>query len=506
MRSTQTPKRRAVRTVLLLLILAVAVPSFGFASPTPATDHGFFDNFESYGTGALPAFRTSDPWQIAGGSWNVVTQSGQDAPIVGTANHILVQSANAVTPNDAIAFVRAMDFRELTVQVTAAFTSIANQQPLTDPTINSTLCIAFRSPITDGIADRDDLYLFCAIVTGVQPWSPTGKGYELFKRVGRSYFPLTSKLTPTWDDLFRPHDYKVVMGGGRILGFVDGRQVIDFTDLAAGDQPTPTDPFPFLPWESGAVGVRTSAASAWFDNFVAVGNDASDGRAAAVTAWSEYGNPASNSRRGFSAELSNVALREGLNAYPDTGFVYHDQDPYTDSNISPVELPGGPTMGVDLEVRGADGVTTSVARLGHVDLSFTDPGNRVTVMLQADAIESTSTATCDETHSTMSIDNGTLTIIEHGVDSSVPDKTIGPIPLNETYPENTHLKESQNPIPFTLMAHVVDKTLEPHRATVSAFRIMIPEGLVQLPVGSSSFMMPGLQIDIAQVAAGRYCP
>jgi hypothetical protein len=105
----------------------------------------------------------------------------------------------------------------------------------------------------------------------------------------------------------------------------------------------------------------------------------------------------------------------------------------------------------------------------------------------------------------MAIDDGSITIIEHNVDSAVPDKTIGPFPLSETYPPNTLLKGSQNPIPFSILAHVVDDSVEPHRATVAAFRIMIPEGLVQ-PTANTSAMMPGFQIDIAQAVAGRYCP
>jgi hypothetical protein len=505
MRRSSGTRSRRIRAALIVLAVAAVLPTTGLAHVT-TDDNGFADSFDSYTPGPLPAFRTSDRWQVSGGTWNVTSQTGMDAAIIGPSNKILVQTSNATSPDDAIAFVRALDFREVTAQVTAAFVAPANAQPGQDPPTHSTLCVVFRSPITDNVADRDNLYLFCAIVTGVTTFSPTGKGYQLFKRIGRTYFPLTNKLSPTWDDLYRPHQYKIVMGGGRIQGYVDGRLVIEHTDIANGDLPTPTDQFPSLPWESGAVGVRTSAAAAWFDDFIVVGNDAADGRAAALTTFAQYGNPQANSRRGLAVEASNLTTRYDVAAWPDTGYVYHDHDPFSDENVAPFSLPGGPTMGAELSVKGADGVTTATARLGRVRMSFSDPGNRITIIIDANVIEATATASCDATGSTMALDAGEITIIERGIDTAIPDKTIGPFTLNETYGPNTLIRGSSNPVPFAIIAHVKAPSSQPHRVLVSALRISIPEGPAQPVPGGPTVMVPGLNVDIAPVAAGRYCP
>ena len=396
------------RPMLACLVLATALATAGVGNAHPTTPNGFADNFEA--SGPLAGTTPADPYEIKSGSWSVISQTGTVAPLAGE-NHILTQTSKASTPVEPMVFIRGRNFKAFAAQVTAAFLDTPSQV-LGDPVPSSSFGLVFRAPIdpSTALADKDNLYLFGPIVTGVAPGFPTGKAYALFKRIGRGYYLLYNNVYHTWDDLTKPHAYKVVVGGGRIKGFVDGRQVVEHVDVPSGDQPTDKDPFPGLPYDSGAVGLRTSSARAWFDNLTVVGNDAYEGRANAVDVYTQYGNSAPSVRKGASLQLTTLLARLGLPA-ADTGFSYHDHD-FDDAIVRTVDNPGGgsPSVGASLRTSGAGGVVTSVARLSSVLLAFTDPNQQVTILIKAQAIETVATASCTGSSTMMNLQNASISV------------------------------------------------------------------------------------------------
>ena len=110
--------------------------------------------------------------------------------------------------------------------------------------------------------------------TGYQPLFPTGKAFMLWKRIARGYYLVDTRIASTYLNLRDPHDYKVIMTGGRILCYVDGRLVIEYTDIPSPDEQTKDARLPGVPSDSGLVGLRSTGARVWFDNFSVVGRDA----------------------------------------------------------------------------------------------------------------------------------------------------------------------------------------------------------------------------------------
>jgi hypothetical protein len=503
-------KKRGTSWRLGAVALVVCLASSGLSGAHSTNANGFSDTFET--PGMLPS-GPNDPWEVKSGIWSITDQSSVDLTASNSTNHVLVQSSKSLAPNDPIAFVRDKLFRSFTAQVTAAFMDPTSL--FADLTPGSSVGLAFRSPLAcppgspggdcdpeDAIADQNNLYVFSAVVTGVSPGFPTGRAFALFKRVARGYYLLDTKTAGTWADLTQPHQYKVTMTGGHIQAFVDGRLVIDHTDIPSPDSPTTSDPFPGLPFDSGAVGVRTSGSRAWFDDFQVVGNDAYEGRALAVDAYTQYGER-SQVRHGESVQLTNVLGREGLNA-ADTGFRYHDHD-FNETIVTPLSGPGGdPALGATIGTSGKDGTTSSTARLSGVHLSFSDPNNTVTVQIQADSIESNASATCRSTSSALNIVNGFISIVVKNA-PQVPDQTIGPFPLQTNYRPNT-VVVSQKPF-VTVIAHEERASTLPRRVDSTALKITFPEGSIPTIPGQAApvTVNPPLEVSLGHVVAGRYC-
>jgi hypothetical protein len=272
---------RRLRAGLAVAALALTAVNVGEAAERPQE---FRDSFNTPGPlqGTLP----THPWDIRNGVWTVTDADLTSGNPANSANRVLVQSSRGSTPTEPLVFVRGQSFREVTAEVTIAFMDPVDRFGTLTP--GASAGIVVRSPVDEGRADSDNFYLFQAFATGIRRDSPTGQQLGLFKRVARGYEPLSTQLIPTWTDLTQPHRYKVVMGRGRIRAYFDGRLVIDHTDIPSRDLPDETDPFPGLPFDQGAAGLRTSLSRAWFDDFVVVGNDAYEGRAFVSDLYTQF--------------------------------------------------------------------------------------------------------------------------------------------------------------------------------------------------------------------------
>jgi hypothetical protein len=507
---------RTKRFALVVLALGIGIPAPGSAH---GTTNGYQDNFESYGNNPLPGFLASDPWEIKSGAWRVAEQPLNDAPTATDVNRILIQDSKAITPNEPLAFVRAKSFRQLTIQVTAAMLDPINA--FGDTVASSSVGVVFRAPITDGISDKDNLYLFTSVVTGVAPGFPTGKAYALFKRVGRGYYLLNTKIASTWADFSKPHDYKVVMAQGHVTAYIDGRLVIDHTDIPSGDTPTLQDPFPGLPFDQGAVGLRTSGTRAWFDNFSVVGNDAYEARANALDFYTNYGasgqGPQTQARRGVALQASAEMNRMGTRV-ADTGFLYHDHD-FDEAFLRPLVDPstGRPAGGATIGASAKNGVVTSTLRLSGVTLKVADPDGRLQVILVADAIDATATASCGGTDSFLNVVNGSIYVQVKGVDR-VGDTVFGPFPFNHAIRPNTVIYEK--PQVISIVAHARISSTAPRRVEMAALKVVVPEsGGITVPAQQTPPTPAGggtrtpettvgtapLELTLGPAVAGRYC-
>lgn len=500
---------RRLRAGLIIGALALSVVNVGEASALPRE---FRDSFDTPGPlkGSLP----THPWEIRSGSWTVT-----DAPLAGSnpasaANRVLVQNSKAITPNEPLVFVRGQSFREVTAEVT-----IAIMDPLdTFGTLpqGAGAGLVFRSPIDEGKADVDNLYLFSAFSTGFQRDYQTGKALGLFKRVARGYSLLESTVVDTWADLTAPHRYKVVMGRGRIRAYFDNRLVIDHTDVPSPDHSTPADAFPGLPFDQGAVGLRTSATRAWFDDFVVIGNDAYEGRAFATDAFTQMGE-SSQVRQGEAVSVSRLAQTYGADRL-DTGYVY-GADTIDKVAVRALENPfnADSEFGGTVRTRAVDGAAVSSVRLAGGELFMREPVNQsISATLVSKGIETVATANCETASSVVRFSEASL-MIEVADDPALPDMTIGPFPLATEYEPNTILFE--RPGILTIIAHPQTVTTAPHRVEAAALRIVIPEGgslgtaPSNIPVpGVTTVRVPGTgtptppaDLTIAGVTAGRYC-
>lgn len=495
-----------------LIVLSLALGTLGTASAHGGSN-SFVDGFETLGP--LAGTRAIDPYEIKAGTWNVVDQAALDAPTASTSNRVLVQGSKDITPNEPMALVRARSCRAVTMQVTAAYMDVPTAGG--DPLAGTSVGVVFRSPIYGGIADKDNLYLFSAHVTGITREFPTGKHYSLSKRVGRGYYPLSGQIEHTRDNLAEAHDYKIVAAGGRIQAFVDGRKIIDHVDLPGGDQVTNQDPFPGLPYDQGAVGMRTSGTRAWFDNLKYACNDAYEGRASAVNAFTQYGVD-QDVKRGEAVTAYETFADLGVQK-PDTGFSYHDHD-FDDAVARPVTAPGGePSIGAALRTTAKNGTVRSEIRLSGASFTFTEPNENVSVSLIADSIEVSATASCIAQSSVVRLANAFLKITIAGV-APLPDTVIGPIALEPQYAPNTEV--SQRTGIYSVIAHPLDKvrvtggTLGDdllNRRDVSALRVVIQGASVTIPrppdpipsSGGGTVTGPPLILEIGNVVAGRYC-
>lgn len=486
--------RRRARAALAVLALTVGLTSVGPSSAVTRPT-SFRDSFDTLGP--LAGVKPSDPWEIKRGDWEVVDLADLGHPT--RARRVLRQNSTAGTPKEPVVMVRNAAFRSFTVQVTAA---------MLDSTPASSVGIVFRSPILeDSTADPSNLYLFSAINTGIITGFPTGRAFALFKRVGEGYFMLDNKIAHTWADLTQPHDYKVVMEKGHIQAFVDGRLVIEHTDIPSGDQPTKADPFPGLPFHAGSVGLRTSAARAWFDDFVIVADDAYEGRANAVEAHASGPLP-TDGRSGTEHTLTNELDSHGLNLL-DTGFVYSDED-YDTAIVQPFQ-DGSLEFGASLRTHNEDDRAVSTARLLRFHGQVTGPTGNTTVEIDAAKIDTTVTASCDDTTSQVDLARTTITVTLGG--PGAPETTIGPFPIASRYNPNTILYEQAGFV--QIIAHRTRATTMPHRVETSALTIRFPQNEIDTPeinVAGNRILPrqdiargPVIEVDIAQAVAGRYC-
>lgn len=508
MSARKAKRREAGRRVarLWIAVLAIVLAGMGTGS-AHGTVNGFHDSFPRLGP--LEGTGASDPWEIKRGDWAVEDISQIDGPKMTGANRVLVQRSRASNPDEPIAFVRTKSFRRLTVQVTGALLEGNQTKPVP---FGASLGIVFRSSITDGEADENNMYIFTAVQVGVSSAFPTGKAFVLIKRYAGGYYLLTNKIAHTWSDLREPHDYKVVMGGGLIQCYVDGRLVIEHVDKPSGDTPTASDPLPGLPFDAGAVGLRTSATRAWFDDFTVIGNDAYEGRAQAFDAYGSGGVTGS-----FWAGGSESASRLSGSLGPgmlDTGYRYHDHGDFEDTAIGSFETSNGPFAGAELRVEGSgNGGVTSTARLLGVSAALVEPTRRVTVALDADSIETVARARCDSISSTASIQNGRL-LLRMADESGLPEVVVGPFPLLSNYPPNTVIFAHPE---VRVVANYQHDSVSPRRVEASALRIVFPETPVQFddvhnPVNNQRLVpgrtvgtTPQAEIMIGTVTAGRYC-
>ena len=506
-------RSQRLRLAAALFALVVCLPGLGSAHAT--TPNGFEDHFDTLGP--LAGTDPGDAYEIKSGSWRVVDNPKvAGAPAAG-ADRVLEQESRATNVSaggDPIVFVRNLTWRSFTAQVTAAFLDAGSTG---DPVAGSSVGIAFRAPVhDDGLADADNLYLFTSVVTGVAPGFPTGKGLVLFKRVGRTYYLDDKQVVPTWADLTQPHEYKVTMTQGHIQCFFDGRLVIDRTDVASPDQPTAADPLPGLPIDGGTVGLRTSGARAVFDDFKVYGNDAYEGRAAAIDGLAQYGQRSSTAadvRRGAAPSLSQELTAYGANQ-TDTGFVYHDHAGFDDAIVRPVDNPtvgGGPLAGAELRTVGSGDTVTSTARLLGVNLVSTDPTKHVSVTFVASTVETIARANCAGTSSDMNVTDGNVFVQITDVTSGSTQK-LGPFPLTFNQDPNTTLVNVPGTV--TVIAHARYATDTPDRIEVDALKIVFYNQSQQLgSQGSGAARTPALSVDntpagevvIGRVVAGRYC-
>lgn len=492
-----------------LIVLALSLGTLGTAG-AHGTANAFVDTFDSLGP--LRGTRAIDPYEIKAGSWTVVEQNALDAPAASTSNRILVQGSTDITPNEPIALVRARSCRSVTAQVTAAYMDVA---PGSEPLAGRSVGMVFRAPLFGGIADKDNFYLFSAHVTGITREFPTGKHYSLAKRVGSGYYHHIGQIEHTRDNLAEAHDYKIVAAGGRIQAFVDGRKIFDHVDQPSGDEPTQQDPFPGLPYDQGAVGMRTSGTRAWFDNLKYACNDAYEGRASALNAYTQYGVD-QDIKRGEAITTYETFADLGTQK-PDTGFAYHDHD-FDDAVARPAAAPGGePSVGAALRTSGKDGTVRSELRLSGVSFTFTEPNEKVSVALRADSIEVAGTASCTDLRSVVRLANASVTITVTGV-APLPDTVIGPIALDPQYAPNSEV--SQRTGVYSIIAHPRDAVEVVggtggndllNRVDVSALRITIHDLAITTPrppvsgTSSGTVNSPPVKIDIGNVVAGRYC-
>ncbi len=508
-----TQRRMLMRFGAALSAFILMIPGLGTAHSTNP-ESSFMDNFTTLGP--LPGADTADTYEIKNGSWSVRdVPANLNTSALGT-RRVLWQDSTATSNLDntgvnrePTVYVRGKRWRSFTAQVTAAIVTIATQNN-GDPVAGSSVGLAFRAPVNGGIADQNNQYLFTSAVTGTVTGFPTGKGLTLFKRVGAGYYLLHTKTVSTWADFTKPHDYKVVVSGGRIMCYFDGRLVIDHTDIPSGDQPTTVDPLPGLPIDAGAVGLRTSGTKAWFDDLRIVGNDAYEGRAFALDMRASYGDPA-QIRRGVDITLSNQLNALGQNRI-DTGFVYEDHETFDYAVARSIDSPGGgPLAGVDLRTTGRGGTVTSAARLFGVNLVTNDPDMHVLVTLHAAMIETVASAGCSTVGSQLNITNGTLyvTIVDTVAGSS---QTIGPFPLRSTYEPNTALVDL--PGVLTIVMHHRIITSVPRRVEAAALKIVMPEGTQTLlqdqtingqRVSATNATTQPAEITIGGVVAARYC-
>lgn len=491
------------------MIGAMATTNIGVADQSVRE---FRDSFSE--PGPLPGTLPSHPYEIKSGVWTVTDADIRSSNPASASNRILVQSSKAATPNEPIVFVRGASFRELTAEVTFAMMDPVDGFGTLPP--GASAGIVFRAPIDSGFADPDNFYLFSAFSTGVLPQYPTGKAIGLFKRVARGYELLDSQLVHTWADLTRPHRYKVVMGRGRIRGYFDNRLVIDHTDIPSPDYRTPSDPFPGLPFDQGAVGLRTSATRAWFDDFVVVGNDAYEGRAFLSDAYTQFGE-SGQIRRGDAVTVSQFGQAYGANR-SDTGFTYGAEQ-INSAAVRAAQNPFNPDaeFGGTVNTTSKDGKAISTVRFAGGELFVREPMNRsISATLITKGLEAVASASCDGTDSRVTFTDTSL-MVEIADDPVLPDMKLGPFPLATEYQPNSIIYERAGII--SIVAHHRVQMTAPKRVEVSALRIHIPDGgtITQAPsdlqipnvttvrLPGATVPVPPLELNLAGVAAGRYC-
>jgi hypothetical protein len=146
---------RSIR--LWIATFAVVLAGTGSA-PAHGTENLFHDSFTTLGP--LAGEDSGDPWEVKGGEWFVEDLPILSGPKASGTNRVLIQNSRQGTPDEPVAFVRARAFRRLTVQVTAG---LLDGSATSNPQSGASLGIAFRSPVTDGLADKNNMYLFTAV-------------------------------------------------------------------------------------------------------------------------------------------------------------------------------------------------------------------------------------------------------------------------------------------------------------------------------------------------------
>lgn len=502
-------RRSHVRIGVLVAGIALSATNLGVAS---GMAQEFRDSFNS--PGPLPGTLSSHPYEIKNGVWTVTDADIRSSNPATASNRVLVQGSKAITPNEPLVFVRGHSFREVTAEVTFAMMDPLDQFGTLPP--GASAGIVVRAPIDQGVADPDNFYLFSAFSTGVLPQYPTGKALGLFKRIARGYELLDSQVVHTWADLTRPHRYKLVMGRGQIRAYFDNRLVINHTDIPSPDYKTPSDPFPGLPFDQGAVGLRTSATRAWFDDLVVVGNDAYEGRAYAGDVYTQFGE-STQARRGDAVTVSQLGQTYGASRL-DTGFTYGASS-VSSAAIRAMQNPFNPDaeFGATINTSSKNGAAVSTVRLAGGEIFVQEPMNRsISATLVSKGVESVATASCDAASSRVVFTDSSLTV-RISNDPVLPDMTLGPFPLATEYAPNTIIYERAGVI--SIIAHSSLVTAAPRRVEAAALRISIPDGgvIYQQPVDTqipnvttvrtpgAGVPIPPLEMTIAGVTAGRYC-
>ncbi|HEX9774480.1 MAG TPA: hypothetical protein VGB83_02730 [Actinomycetota bacterium] len=442
------------------------------------------DHFDTLGP--LPGDMPTEPYEIKRGSWDVVDIVDPIDPTQG--RRVLRQGSILKTPNEPIVYIRDTSFRNFAVQVTAA---------LIDDCLSCSVGFTFRAPIlSDHTADPNNLYLFTAINTGYIGGFPTGKAFMLWKRVGQGYFMLSNKISHTNADLTQPHDYKVIMSGGRIEAYVDGRLIIEHRDKPSGDTPTNSDPFPGLPFDEGAIGLRTSAGRAWFDDLIVIADDAYEGRSALVDSYLDLG-VGGEVKKGAGGTVSRIAGLDRTRTI-DTGYVYDDMR--FDEGLVRTLGGEGFEAGASLQTFvDANQTVVSRARINRLSAVFADPTNQVSVLVEGVKIDATATASCEGTTSRVDLARSEFMVTIAG-DGSRPDTVIGPFSLSSSYPPNSLLYTLPGTV--QVIAHRYRATTEPQRVETSALAIIFPGSEIE---GANGARAPDQVISIGSVVAGRYC-
>lgn len=515
MRGTDWARRPvAVRAALSLVALMMMLGTLGASQAHVTGASSFEDDFEYDNNVPLTSAPSAAYWQISPhvpSGWTVGARPATlNMAALGTMN-VLAASQKQGPPLEPIAFVKK-PFGNFEVQVQAAWDRSVPP--------SSGVGVVFRAAIdpVSGLADRNNLYLFTA-VAGPTRFYPTGKAFELWKRVAGTYYKMTEHVN-TFIDFGnnRLHTYKVSMSGTRIMAWVDGLMVFNVVDSPGDDGNGVGNVYkaPGPAFASGAVGLRTSGTQALFDDLVVVGDPGYEGRA---TALNVYG------KTGYHAVVGSAAgpgAEQGA-AAGDSGFRYEDHDYSADVNaLSLPDLENGSLGAAVFHVEGTAGTQTSKAQVLGFATTLTDENKRVVVNIAADAIRATGVSSCSGASSTVDVVNLTWQVIYSDANGQPvsqqgsvtqlgaapnqnlldPANTTGPLPTIGPYNPNPTLATA----PVKIVLHSRQLTTDPHRVEAAALRVTFYANADGNVPNRSTPAIVSIDVAIGDVVAGVICP